>query len=118
VVAIVRERLSVSKRAAQKFVLDKFYVNYLNDVEVKEQYQVKISNRFAALENLDDNANIITAWENTGQNMKASATEKLSYCELKKHKSWFDKDCPDLLDRAGDVNVLGRNVNATLKDKN
>jgi uncharacterized metal-binding protein YceD (DUF177 family) len=29
-----------------------------NDEEVKEQYQVKISNRFAALENLNDNVNI------------------------------------------------------------
>jgi hypothetical protein len=37
----------------------------LNDAEVKEQYQVKMSNRFAALENLDDNMNINMAWENT-----------------------------------------------------
>jgi len=35
----------------------------LNDVEVKEQYQVKISNRFAALENLDDDVDINRAWE-------------------------------------------------------
>jgi hypothetical protein len=26
----------------------------LNDVEIKEQYQFKVSNKFAALENLDD----------------------------------------------------------------
>jgi hypothetical protein len=35
----------------------------LNDVEVKEQYQVKISNSFAALENLDDDVDITRAWE-------------------------------------------------------
>jgi hypothetical protein len=32
-------------------------------VEGKEQYQVKISNKFAALENLDDDVDINRAWE-------------------------------------------------------
>jgi hypothetical protein len=32
-------------------------------VEVKEQYQVKISNRFAASENFNGNANTNRAWE-------------------------------------------------------
>jgi hypothetical protein len=31
---------------------------------LKKQYPVKISNRFAALENMDDNVNINGAWEN------------------------------------------------------
>jgi hypothetical protein len=43
-VAKLRERISVSKRARKNFDLKK-----LNDVEVKEKYQVEISNRFAAL---------------------------------------------------------------------
>jgi len=49
-----RERLSVSKRAAQKFDMEKFKLKQLNDVEATEQNQVKFRNRFAALENLDD----------------------------------------------------------------
>jgi hypothetical protein len=36
----------------------------LNDAEVKEQYQVKIANRFAALENFDDKVDMNRAWEN------------------------------------------------------
>jgi hypothetical protein len=32
----------------------KFYLKKLNDVETEGQYQLKISNRFAALENVDD----------------------------------------------------------------
>jgi hypothetical protein len=32
-------------------------------VEGKEQYHVKISNRFAALENLDDEVDINRAWD-------------------------------------------------------
>jgi hypothetical protein len=40
----------------QKFDVERFNLKKkkLNNVEVKEQYQVKISNRFVALENLDD----------------------------------------------------------------
>jgi len=52
VVARVRERLSVSKRAAQKINMERFNLKQLNDVAVKEYYQVDISNTSAALENL------------------------------------------------------------------
>jgi hypothetical protein len=34
--------------------VERFNLQKASDVAVKEQYQVKISNRFAALENLDD----------------------------------------------------------------
>jgi hypothetical protein len=35
----------------------------LNEVEGKEQYRVEISNRFAALENLDTEVDVNKAWE-------------------------------------------------------
>jgi hypothetical protein len=47
-----RERLSVSKRAVQKFDMERFNPKKVNDMKVKEQYQVKISTIFAALENV------------------------------------------------------------------
>jgi hypothetical protein len=47
----VRQRLSISTRLAQKFDMDRFNLKKLNVVEVIEQYQVKLSNRFAAFEN-------------------------------------------------------------------
>jgi hypothetical protein len=50
VVAKLRERISVSKRARQNSDLERFDLKKLDDVEVKEKYQVEISNRFAALE--------------------------------------------------------------------
>jgi hypothetical protein len=53
------ERMSVSKRETQKFYMQKFALRKLNDSEVKEQYQVKITNRFAALENFDENVDMI-----------------------------------------------------------
>jgi hypothetical protein len=63
----------------QKFDMEKFNLKKLNDVEVKEQYQVKNSNMFAPLKNLDndDNDNVDTnrAWESIRQNTKPSVTE-------------------------------------------
>jgi hypothetical protein len=54
--------LSLSKQAAQKFDVETFNLKYLNYVKVKEQYQFKTSNRFAAFENLDENGDINRAW--------------------------------------------------------
>jgi len=63
-------------------------------MEVKEQYQVKISNMFAVLGNSDDNVvDISRAWENIKENMKASATDSLGYYELKQHIPWLDEEC-------------------------
>jgi len=47
--------LVVSKQAAQKFNGERFNVRKLNELEVREQYQINISNRFAALEAISDN---------------------------------------------------------------
>jgi hypothetical protein len=57
----LRERISVSKRTRQNFDLERFDLKKLDDVEVKEKYQVEISNRFAALESLDDSFDINNA---------------------------------------------------------
>jgi hypothetical protein len=44
-VAKLRERISVSKRARQKFDVEGLHLKKLDDVEVKKKYQVEISNR-------------------------------------------------------------------------
>jgi hypothetical protein len=46
--AKVRERLAVSIKAAQKFEVERFNVEKLNELQVRKQYQIKITNRFAA----------------------------------------------------------------------
>jgi hypothetical protein len=58
VVAKVRERLAVRKQAAQNFDGERFKLKNLNELEVKEKYQIEITNRFAALENLSDDEDI------------------------------------------------------------
>jgi hypothetical protein len=40
---------------------------------VKKQYQVGISNRFAALESLDESFDINNAWQSIRENIKNSA---------------------------------------------
>jgi len=58
VVAKVRERLAVSKQATQKSDVERCNLRKLNELEVRKQYQIKILNRFAALENLSDSEDI------------------------------------------------------------
>jgi hypothetical protein len=52
VVGKVREKLAVSKRAAQMIDMERFNLKKLNEGDVKEQYQVTIRNKCAALKNL------------------------------------------------------------------
>jgi hypothetical protein len=99
VVAEVRERLAVSKRAAQKIDTERFNVKKLKEGGVKEQYQATIRNMFAALENLEDSGDINRAWDNIRDNIKISAQESLGYCEPKHRKPWFDEECSKLVDR-------------------
>jgi len=40
------------------------------EVEVRKQYQIDITKRFAALENLNDDEDISRAWENIKGNIK------------------------------------------------
>ena len=70
----------------------------LNELEVRKQYQIEITNRFAALGNLHDNEGINRAWENIKENIKTSTKESLDRRELKQHKHWFDEECLGFLD--------------------
>ena len=38
--------------------MERFNLKKLNELEVRKQYQIKISNRFTALDNLNDKENI------------------------------------------------------------
>jgi len=99
VVTKVRERLAVSKQEAQRFGGERLNLRTLNELEVRKQYQIEITNRFAALENLSDDEDINRAWENTKENIKTSAKKSLGLQELKQHKPWFDEECLGFLDQ-------------------
>jgi len=89
--ATVREILAVSKQEARRFDGERFNLRKLNELEVRKQYQIEITNRFAALDNVGDSEDINRAWENIKENIKAPAKESLGLHELKQHKSQFDE---------------------------
>jgi hypothetical protein len=99
VVAKVRERLAVNKQRSQRFSLERLNLKKLNKVKGKEQCHVEVADRFAALEDLDAEVEINSAWEPIRENTETSAKESLGYFELKKHKPWFDERCSKLLDQ-------------------
>jgi hypothetical protein len=96
-VAKLRERISVSKQARQNSDLGRFDLKRLDDAEVKEKYQVEISNRFADLESSDESFDINNAWDSIRENIKTSAKDNLGYQKLKHNKPWFDDECSKLI---------------------
>jgi len=99
VIAKVRERLAMGKQASQRFDRQRFNLRKLNELEVRKRYQIEITNRFAALENLKDDEDVNRTWENIKENIKTSAKERLGLHELKQHKPWFDEECLGFLDQ-------------------
>ena len=88
----VRGRLAVSKQIAQDFDRYRFNLRNLNKREVRKQYQIEITNTFAALENLSDDEDINRARENIKGNIKTSAEESSGLQELKQHEPYFDEN--------------------------
>jgi len=50
--------------------MERFKLRKLNELEVRKQYQIKISNRFVAIKNLNDSEEISRAWKNIKDNVK------------------------------------------------
>jgi len=71
----------------------------LNELDVKKQYQIESTNRFAALENLSYDENINRALENIKENIKTSAKDSLGLQEFKQRKPWFDEECLGFIDQ-------------------
>jgi len=63
--------------------VERFNVKKLNDVDVRKQYQIKVSNRFRALLK-NESEHIIGVWD-IEENMKTSAKQSLGLYELKQH---------------------------------
>jgi len=79
--------------------VERFNLRKLHELEVRKQYQIKISDGFTALENLSVREDINRAWENIKENIKTSGKESLGLQELKQHKPWFDDECLGFLDQ-------------------
>ena len=86
--------MAVSKQTAQKFDGERFNIR-----NVRKQYQIEITNRFVALENLDVYKDVNRSWEIIKENIKTSAKESLGLHDWKQHKPWFDEECLDFSDQ-------------------
>jgi len=74
------------QKLAQKIDGGRFNFRKLNELEVRKEYQIEISNRFTALENVSDSEDINMAWENIKENIETSGEDSLGLYELKQHK--------------------------------
>jgi len=101
----VRERLAVSKQTAQNFDGERFNLTKLNELDVRKQNQIEISNRFVALENLNDSEDINRVWENIQDNIKISAKVALGLTDWKQHEPWFDEESLGFLDQRKQVKI-------------
>ena len=72
------------------FVMERFN---LKKKKFRKQYHIKISDRFAALENLNVSMDVNRAWEDIKENFKISAKERLGMYELKHYDPWFGEEC-------------------------
>jgi hypothetical protein len=91
VVAEDKETIAVNKQRSRRFHMESSNLSNLKDLECKEKYRVEVSNRFAPLRELNSEVKMNSTWEKIIRNIKISAKESLGYCELKDHKSWFDR---------------------------
>jgi len=97
--------LAVRKKTAQRSDGIRFNLRKLNDLEVRKQYQIEITNTFSALENVSEDEDINRAWESIKENIKTSAAESLGMHEMKQHKPWFNKECLGILDQRKQVKM-------------
>ena len=84
--------MAVSKQETQKFDVERFNLRELNELEVRKQYQIEISNSLAALEDLSDSKDINKAWENIKETIKTSAKESTGLHELKQAEMQWVQD--------------------------
>jgi len=99
VIAKVMESLAEGKQAVQRLERHRFNLSRLNELEVRKEYQIEITNRFAALENLNEDEDVNKIWVNIKHNIQTSAKESPGMHEWKQHKPWFDEKCLGFLDQ-------------------
>jgi hypothetical protein len=86
-----RDKLTWNKQRSHRFHTARFNLKKLNEVESKEQHSDEVSNRFTAVEDLNNEVDINSAWEMIRENIKISAKDGLGYFDMKKYKPCFNK---------------------------
>ena len=76
-IAKVTEMLAEGNQAAQRFDRQRLNLKKLNEPEYREQNQIEITNKSAALENVNDDEIVNRTWENIKENIQTSAKGSL-----------------------------------------
>jgi hypothetical protein len=76
--------------------METFDLQILKQIEGKKSHRVEISNRFAALENLDT-MHVNKVLETIREHIQIYRRERLLFSGLK-NKPWFNEGCSKLLD--------------------
>ena len=76
--------------------MERFNLRKLSDLEVRKQYQIKISIRLAVLENLNKSEEI-NKLQKTLQRVSKPQLKSIGLYELKQHKPHFDEECSQFL---------------------
>jgi hypothetical protein len=79
--------------------VERFNVRKLSELDIRKQYQIKISDKSAALRSLNGSKDVNRAWEHIKDNAKISAKMSLALFEWKQHKPWFDEECSQFVDQ-------------------
>ena len=77
--AKVRETLAVRKEEAQKSDVERFNIRKLNKLEVRKQYQIKISYKSAVWENLS-NRKVINRVSDDMKGISKSQLKRVQVC--------------------------------------
>jgi hypothetical protein len=93
----IRERPAVNKHTSHRFRMEMFNHRKLNESEGKEKYCVEVWNSFAALEDLDAEVEINTAWETIWKHIEISYQLDVCYYEPKRHKPLFHGDAQSII---------------------
>ena len=59
---IFQGRLAARKQATHKFDVERYNLRKLGQLKVRKQYHIKVSKRFAALEDLNDGKDVNRTW--------------------------------------------------------
>ena len=76
----------------QKMILKKIELKNLKNDELRQEYQIKISNRFEVLDSSDENvateeeSDINREWETIRNTIKLSASECIGYLKKRQNK--------------------------------
>ena len=85
--------------------MEGFNLKKLSEMKVWKQFQIVLSHRFAALENLHDREEINRAWSNIKENIKISAKKTQGIYKRKQHKPWSDDKCSPFVGQRKQANM-------------